>query len=216
MKRGNTEWRYRFLRVNSANSLWHRNLKEISHASPFSILRRKIVSTVSRLFRENRVNARRKLNATLKADRRDRVNPSWIWISKGLPSWMKTWMTAGGPFGPGGVYTGSSGSFQKTGSPVISSVVHVGLVLRSQHPFGHGGPAKKRVSWGKRVAGNSRRGGPFKWNSFENSLVQPDKKISRATEHGESLTVFETMTREIRRGTTCLSREESVEFAFEF
>lgn len=132
MKRGNTEWRYRFLRINSANSLWHRNLKEISHASPFSILRCKNVSTVSHLFRENRVNARRKLNATLKADRRDRVNPSWIWISKGLPGRMKTWMTAGGPFGPGGVYTGSSGSFQKTGSPVISSVVHVGLVLRSR------------------------------------------------------------------------------------
>ena len=45
MKRGNTEWRYRFLRVNSANSLWHRNLKEIGHASPFSILRRENVST---------------------------------------------------------------------------------------------------------------------------------------------------------------------------
>lgn len=68
-----------------------------------------------------------------KASRGDRLKPGQIWISKELPGQIETWMTAGGPLvGPGGVYTGSSGSFQKTGSPLISLMATWGY--RSQHP----------------------------------------------------------------------------------
>lgn len=57
-------------------------------------------------------------------------------------------MTAGGPFGPGGVYTGSSGSFQKTGSPWSHRWprgVRVTILLTRSIP--RGGPASEETSF---------------------------------------------------------------------
>lgn len=204
MTHGSTEWRYRFLCISLADSLWRESLKEMSLASPsFFILSRKNVSATSRLFRENRVDARHKLNATLKAPQsrssRSRESSTNLNI-KGTSSPNRNLNDGWGSFRSRWGLHRFIWFIPKNWIAVVSSLATWGSCydpVDSQHPSWRSSIRRNEFLL-KRVASN-RRGGPFKRNPFREKFVGRAGWENFLRFEARILTVFETIRR--HRGT---------------